>query len=191
MVRTTNEHRLCYLTRRVAEFREGTRVVRCRCIGPCSRPPRCCTCFSDLRTTLFATALGQRLYSTTHAFAFPIPPSVLAVDCALVFSHQLWELAQDQPGGGGGAEEEETLIPASRAMEIIGMLMAAHQLPAGRYGGRCWWRQINHFVFAGAMICIYDSTLLWLVASSTVDNEQLGFFYPLSVILSPMYTTHV
>ena len=43
-------------------------------------------------------------------------------------------MAQDQRAGGGGGDVEgqEGIIPASRAIAIVGMLMASHQLPAGR-----------------------------------------------------------
>eukprot|EP00903_Cladosiphon_okamuranus_P011178 g10549.t1 len=48
---------------------------------------------------------------------------------------QLWDMAREQQAAGvGGADEgQEGLMPASKAMSIVGMLMASHQLPAGRY----------------------------------------------------------
>lgn len=49
---------------------------------------------------------------------------------------QLWDMARDQRargvGGDGDGEGQEELIPASKAIAIVGMLMASHQLPAGR-----------------------------------------------------------
>eukprot|EP00904_Undaria_pinnatifida_P008329 jgi/Undpi1/4626/HiC_scaffold_18.g07980.m1 len=45
---------------------------------------------------------------------------------------QLWDLARGRSAGSGDGGDEEGLIPASRAIEIVGMLMASHQLPAGR-----------------------------------------------------------
>ncbi|CAM9333401.1 unnamed protein product [Laminaria digitata] len=45
---------------------------------------------------------------------------------------QLWDLARGSSGGSGEGGDEEKLVPASRAIEIVGMLMASHQLPAGR-----------------------------------------------------------
>lgn len=132
-------HSLCSFARvcrGVSKVRERTGVVRCSNVSAlCSRLLRCCTCFSCVELLILSIAALGNTCTQRCTLSFS-HPALLSVDCGLIFfsSRQLWELAQDQPGGarGGAEEEEETVIPASRAMEIVGMLMAAHQLPAGR-----------------------------------------------------------
>ncbi|CAN0131184.1 unnamed protein product [Scytosiphon promiscuus] len=74
---------------------------------------------------------------------------------------QLWEMARDQSAGGRGdgegEQDEEACIPASRAISIVGMLMASHQLPSGRYAvkdeRRVW--PVQHYRLASGRDAFY------------------------------------
>ncbi|CBN79564.1 conserved unknown protein [Ectocarpus siliculosus] len=51
---------------------------------------------------------------------------------------QLWDMAQGRSmGAADGGRDQDTgegaLLPASKAIALVGMLMASHQLPSGRY----------------------------------------------------------
>ncbi len=67
---------------------------------------------------------------TSHLL--PVSGLLLRLFCCL--HKQLWDMARDQHAGGadGGEQVQDAVIPASRAISIVGMLMASHQLPAGR-----------------------------------------------------------
>ncbi|CAN0124890.1 unnamed protein product [Ectocarpus sp. 4 AP-2014] len=53
-------------------------------------------------------------------------------------TRQLWDVAQGRSmGAADGGRDQDTdeaaLLPASKAISLVGMLMASHQLPSGRY----------------------------------------------------------